>query len=69
MIWGISRFYFHGISRSLNSVAGGLLVMGGVSRGFFQAFSMDELTGAVANLIPVIAVFIELFASHYRKQK
>lgn len=54
---------------SLSPVAGGLLVIGGVSRGLFQAVPMGELAGMIANLIPTIAIFTELFASHYREQK
>lgn len=68
VLWGISRLYFYGVGDPLSLAAGCLLILGGFSYASYLLISMDELTGAVAQLVPAIGIFTELFAAHYRNQ-
>ena len=68
VIWGLSRFYLFGFEYRLTVIAGFLLIVGGASRALFQLVSLSEFTGAIANLVPALGIFAEMFADHYRNQ-
>lgn len=68
VLWGASRLYLYGVGDSLSLAAGCLLILGGFTSASYLLISMDELTGTVAQLVPVIGIFTELFAAHYRNQ-
>jgi hypothetical protein len=67
-IWGLSLLYIYRAGDTLTLIAGCLLVIGGITRGLFQFIPMTEFTGTAANLIPLIGVFTEMFAHHYRTE-
>ena len=69
IIWGGSRVYLYGRNDLLSLIAGCLLILGGITRAVFQLIPLNELAGTVANLIPVVAIFSEMFAHHYREQE
>ncbi|WP_199719566.1 hypothetical protein [Halorubrum sp. Atlit-26R] len=66
VFWGTSRFYFFEVDDSLTSAGGCLLLLGGFTLAAYRFVPMDDLTGAVAHLIPAIGIFVELFANHHR---
>ncbi len=66
---GISELYRHGASNALSIAAGTLVVLGGVSRALYQLVPMDETTGTVANVIPILGIFAMMFAQHYRENE
>lgn len=68
VLWGASRLYFDGVGNSLSLTAGCLLILGGFTYASYLLISMGELSGTVALLVPVIGIFVEMFASHYRSQ-
>ena len=67
--WGLSRIYLFGVGTLLNLIAGCLLILGGITRGLFQLFPMSEFSGTIANLIPLMSIFAEMFAHHYREKE
>ncbi|EMA15411.1 hypothetical protein ACNO8S_19970 (plasmid) [Haloarcula sp. KBTZ06] len=68
VLWGVSRFYVYGIADPLTSAGGSLLMLGGFTLALHQLIPMGELAGAIANFIPALGIFVELFAEHYREQ-
>jgi len=69
IIWRGSRVYLYGRNDLLSLIAGCLLILGGITHAVFQLIPLNELAGTVANLIPVVAIFSEMFAHHYREQE
>jgi len=69
IIWGGSRVYRYGRKDLLSLIAGCLLILGGITRAVFQLIPLNELAGTVANLIPVVGIFAEMFAHHYRERE
>ena len=69
IIWGGSRVYRYGRKDLLSLIAGCWLILGGITRAVFQLTPLNETAGAVANLIPVVGIFAEMFAHHYREQE
>ena len=69
IIWGGSRVYLYGRNDLLSLIAGCLLILSGITHAVFQLIPLNELAGTVANLIPVVAIFSEMFAHHYREQE
>ena len=69
IIWGGSRVYLYGRRDLLSLIAGCLLILGGLTRAGFQLVSLNELAGTVANLVPVVGIFADMFAHHYREQE
>jgi len=69
IIWGGSRVHLYGRNELLSLIAGCLLILGGITRAVFQLLPLNELAGTVANLIPVVGIFAEMFAHHYREQE
>lgn len=68
LVWGGSRIFLYGRHNLLSLIAGCLLILGGITRALFQLAPMDELTGTMANLVPVVGIFVEMFAHHYRER-
>ena len=68
VLWGVSRFYLFGVGNPLTSVAGCLLVLGGFTYASYMLVPMGEITGTMAQLVPIIGIFVNLFATHYRNQ-
>jgi hypothetical protein len=68
IVWGLSRLYIYSAGDTLTLVAGCLLVVGGITRGLFQFVPMTELAGTVANLVPLVGIFVEMYAHHYRTE-
>jgi hypothetical protein len=66
VLWGASRFYLYGVDDLLNSAAGCLLLLGGLTLAAYRLMPMGDITSALAHLIPTIGIFVELFANHYR---
>jgi len=69
IIWGGSRVYLYGRRDLLSLIAGCLLILGGLTRAGFQLVSLNELAGTVANLVPVVGIFADMFAHHYRERE
>ena len=69
IIWGGSRVHLYGRNELLSLIAGCLLILGGITRAVFQLIPLNELAGTVANLIPVVGIFTEMFAHHYRERE
>ena len=69
IIWGGSRVYLYGRNELLSLIAGCLLILGGITCAVFQLIPLNETAGAVANLIPVVGIFAEMFAHHYRERE
>ncbi len=69
ILWGVSRVYRYGRNDLLSLIAGCLLILGGITRAVFQLVPLSELAGTGANLVPVVAIFSEMFAQHYREQE
>lgn len=69
VLGGAFRFYFYGTGDSLTVAAGCLLVLGGATYAFHLLTSMGERTATLAQLVPVIGIFAEMFAAHYRNQE
>jgi hypothetical protein len=69
VIWGVSRVYLYGRNDLLSLIAGCLLILGGITHAVFQLVPLSELAGTGANLVPVVAIFSEMFAQHYREQE
>jgi len=69
IIWGGSRVYLFRRNERLSLIAGCLLILGGITRAVFQLIPLNELAGTVANLIPVVGIFAEMFAHHYRERE
>ena len=68
VLWGISRFYLYGVEDPLTMVSGCLLILGGFTYASYLLISMGELTGTIAQFVPMTGIFTELFAAHYRTQ-
>ncbi|MGQ3330064.1 hypothetical protein [Halorubrum sp. FL23] len=68
VFWGASRLYRYGVADSLSLAAGCLLMLGGFTYASYLLISMGELAGTVAQLVPVVGIFVEMFAAHYRNQ-
>jgi len=68
VLWGVSRFYLYGVGDTRTSIAGCLLILGGLTLALYQLIPMAEFTGAVAHFIPTTGIFVELFANHYRDE-
>lgn len=66
VLWGVSRFYLYGVDDKLTTVAGCLLLIGGLTLAAYRLVPVGDLTDALAHLIPTLGIFIELFANHYR---
>ena len=66
VLWGASRFFLDGVGDPLTAAAGCLLLLGGVTYASFLLVPMSELEATVAQLVPIVGVFVELFAAHYR---
>lgn len=69
VLGGASRFYFYGAGDSLTVAAAGLLILGGFTYALYLLTSMGERTATVAQLVPVIGIFAEMFAAHYRNRE
>jgi len=69
VLWGVTRFSLYGVDATPTLAAGCLLILGGFSYASYLFIPMSELHGTVAQLIPVIGIFAELFATHYRNQE
>lgn len=69
VFWGASRLYRYGVADSLSLAAGCLLILGGFTYASYLLISMGELAGTVAQLVPVVGIFVEMFAAHYGKSR
>ena len=68
ILWGASRLYRYGVADSLSLAAGCLLILGGFTYASYLSISIGEFAGTGAQLVPVVGIFVELFAAHYRNQ-
>jgi len=65
---GVSRLYIYSAGDWLTLLAGCLLFIGGITQALFQLVPMTEITGTVARLVPLVGVFVEMYAHHYRTE-
>lgn len=68
VLLGLYRLYPFGTKNQITSAAGGLLTLGGITYASYLLIPMGELAGALAQLIPVIGIFVDLIATSYRNQ-
>jgi len=68
VLWGASRFYLYGVGNSLTTLAGCLLVLGAFTYASYLLVPMSEAPGTMAQIVPVVGIFVDLFATHYRNQ-
>ncbi|WP_435101065.1 hypothetical protein [Halarchaeum sp. P4] len=66
VLWGVSWFSLYEVGDTLSSVAGCLLLLGGVTLAVSQLVPLGELSGVVARLVPTTGVLVALFAEQYR---
>ncbi|QKY19198.1 hypothetical protein B4589_001950 [Halolamina sp. CBA1230] len=65
VLWGASRL-LDGVGDPLTAAAGCLLLLGGFTYASYLLVPMGELGATVAQFVPIVGVFVELFAAHYR---
>lgn len=66
VLWGASRFYLFGIENRLTTISGATLILGGFTYAFHLFYAVNGLSGALAQIIPILGIATELIASHRR---